>query len=113
MTESPVLTNSKRDLWYSRYQRWQSSGLSAAAFSRQNDLNLSTFYYWKKVFDRASGLAISPQRPLSSAFIPVAPFRSVAESHQLTLTIADVTLNAPRDATEVELTTWLRAMRAS
>lgn len=113
MTESPVLTNSKRDLWYSRYQRWQSSGLSAAAYARQNDLNLSTFYYWKKVFDRASGAAIAPQRVVSSAFIPVSPFSSVSGSGLLTLTIDDVTLNAPRDATEAELTTWLRAMRAS
>jgi len=110
--------NSKREYWRTHFEQWRASGFSAAAYCRQSDLRVTTFYYWKSVFEKSTtknapgspsaGDSIPGQQP--SAFIPVSPF-SLPEA--LTLTVGDATLNLPRNMTEAELSTWVRALRSA
>lgn len=109
MTLSQPPSTSKRDVWHTHYRHWRSSGLSAAAYCRQHELKVSAFYYWKKVFERFSSTR-DDTGSSCSAFIPVAP---VVPTAPLTLTVGDVILAVPRDATEAEMTAWVRALRAS
>src|ERR1700733_7210558 len=37
--------------WRATFTMWRSSGLSVAAFCRSRDLNLSSFYRWRKILD--------------------------------------------------------------
>ena len=37
--------------WRTTFATWRSSGLSVAAFCRSRDLNLSSFYRWRKILD--------------------------------------------------------------
>lgn len=113
MTIAQSEAGRKRDYWYEQYQQWQASGLSAAAYCRQSELSTPSFYYWKKVFERrrtAAASSSSPGQP-SSAFIPVSAVSPALGA--LTLTIGDAALSLPRDLTETELTTWVRALRAA
>lgn len=109
MTLSQPPSSNKRDAWLTHYRHWRSSGLSAAAYCRQYELKVSAFYYWKKLFERSTTTR-DDTGSTRSAFIPVAP---VVPTAPLTLTVGDVILALPRDATEAELTAWVRALRAS
>lgn len=113
MTIAQTEAARKRDYWYEQYQQWQISGLSAAAFCRQGELSTPSFYYWKKVFERRSTVAVSPSSPgqPGSAFIPVSAVSPALGV--LTLTVGDAALSLPRDLTKAELTTWVRALRAA
>lgn len=111
MTVAQPQANSKRDDWYEQYRRWQASGLSVAAYCRQNELRTPSLYYWKKVFERpATAISSSPAQP-GSAFIPVSALSPAPGA--LTLTVGDAALSLPRDLTEAELTAWVRALRAA
>ncbi|QDU19811.1 IS66 family insertion sequence element accessory protein TnpA [Urbifossiella limnaea] len=37
--------------WRTTFAMWRSSGLSVAAFCRSRELNLSSFYRWRKILD--------------------------------------------------------------
>lgn len=60
------------------YTQWQASGLSVAAFCRQENISVSTFGYWIKKFRRQSALAgggfsrIEVSQPASDARQPLA-----------------------------------------
>lgn len=41
-----------RKLWSERITEWKSSGLSASAWSLQNDLNVHTLKYWVQKFNK-------------------------------------------------------------
>jgi len=45
-TSGPTRT-ARRKFWQQHFQDWQSSGLSQAAYCRQNDLKAHQLYYWK------------------------------------------------------------------
>lgn len=42
------------DKWRRIYKSWEKSGLSRREFCRQNQLAISTFYYWQKKFKEAN-----------------------------------------------------------
>lgn len=54
--------------WQSIFATWRSSGLSVAAFCRSRELNLSSFYRWRKILD---DLDPSPASGPSPSFVPV------------------------------------------
>lgn len=112
MTVAQPEANRKRAYWHEQYQHWQASGLSAAAYCRQSELSTPSFYYWKKVFERSTAASSSspPGQP-GSTFIPVSAVSPALGA--LTLTVGDAALSLPRDLTEAELTTWVRALRAA
>ena len=67
-----VLDPLTRERWQTIFATWRSSGLSVVAFCRSRELNLSSFYRWRKIlddFDRPS-----TTRPRSQAEQP--PFNS-------------------------------------
>ncbi|MBF4696106.1 IS66 family insertion sequence element accessory protein TnpA [Fusibacter ferrireducens] len=43
---------SLRQLWSDRITEWKSSGLTASAWSIQNDLNVHTLKYWIQKFNK-------------------------------------------------------------
>ena len=47
------MTGESREIWQKRYEKWKSSGLSIAEFSRQNGLNDRSFGRWVKRFSSA------------------------------------------------------------
>lgn len=109
--------NQKREYWHAHYEQWQASGLSCSAYCRQSDIRVTAFYYWKSVFERSveqdpgfmsTERSMPTQQP--SAFIPLS---SITVPEALTLTIGDVALTLPRNMTELELTTWVRALRSA
>ena len=62
--------------WRTTFAMWRSSGLSVAAFCRSRDLNLSSFYRWRKILDDLDRPAATrprsepDPRPVPS-FVPV------------------------------------------
>lgn len=118
MTATQPQPNRKREYWHSHFEQWRTSGLSAAAYCRQSELRITTFYYWKSVFEKPaekkapSSTSAVPSRPSQqqSAFIPLS---AIAAPEALTLTIGDAVLTLPRNMTEAELTAWVRALRSA
>lgn len=118
MTPTQPQPNSKREYWHTRFEQWRTSGLSAAAYCRQADLRVTTFYYWKSVFEKqaekktpSSTSALPSRAPQQrSAFIPLS---TIAAPEALTLTIGDAVLTLPRNMSEAELTAWVRALRSA
>ncbi|ADU32139.1 IS66 family insertion sequence element accessory protein TnpA [Evansella cellulosilytica] len=40
--------------WNKRMEQWRDSGLSMAAWCRQEEVNIHQMYYWKRKFDQSS-----------------------------------------------------------
>jgi hypothetical protein len=43
----PMLTPTQQ-FWLGHWQQWQASGLSMAAYAREQGLSVKSFYYWSK-----------------------------------------------------------------
>lgn len=120
-TPSATSASKRRASWFKHYQQWQASELTIAAYCSQHQLTQSSFYLWKQRFeqtdDPTSAVAHIATMPKSSrsVFIPVStvPTAAIPTQSPLVLTLADVSLTLPRDTTETELSTWVRALRAS
>ena len=41
----------KRIEWKSRFDAWKSSGLSVAAWCREQEVNIHQMYYWVRTFE--------------------------------------------------------------
>ena len=51
----------KTDIWKGHFVAWRGSGLTQAAYCRQQGLSLASFGYWRRVLDKAaSSLALVP-----------------------------------------------------
>ena len=50
----------KHQEWRERFTRYQTSGLTVAAFCAQERVSVNTFYYWAR---RVDSVATSPTRP--------------------------------------------------
>ncbi len=62
--------------WRTAFATWRSSGLSVAAFCRSRELNLSSFYRWRKILndlDRPSATRprSQPDPVPPQSFVPV------------------------------------------
>lgn len=71
--------------WQSIIDRQANSGLSKAAFCRQEVISLATFYYWSKQLREQSDVPMQTVIPLRLDSSPAAALRS--ESEQLVLTL--------------------------
>lgn len=74
----------KADFWKGHLDTWRGSGLTQAAYCRQQDLSLARFGYWRRVLDKAV---------VSSALVPIV----VGEA------------STPDEAIEVQLPNGLQA----
>lgn len=104
-----------RSFWQAQFEQWQSSGLSKAAWCRREQLNVTAFYYWCRIFERKQG-AVSNKTSLS-AQTSSSPFLPVALRHEspvvFQLQVADVTLSCSAPASAAQLQAWLQAIRNS
>jgi len=62
--------------WRTTFAAWRSSGLSVAVFCRSRDLNLSSFYRWRKILDDLDRPAATrprsdPDALPAQSFVPV------------------------------------------
>jgi len=71
----------RREHWREVLRRWESSGLSQAAFCRQREIPIWRFTWWKK--------RLSDERPAQAGglFVPVGVARSGTSSAGLELTL--------------------------
>lgn len=76
------MTNQKAtpEQWLQRIKSWQDSGLSQAAWCRQNDVKASRFGYWKKKLC-IGDMPVSPSKTIS-AFVPVSLTQNQDRNHE-------------------------------
>lgn len=101
--------------WRTTFAMWRSSGLSVAEFCRSRDLNLSTFYRWRKILDDLDRPATTrprsepDPRPCSS-FVPV---RVIPDAVVEVTLPSGVQLRVPLSADAPQLARLVLALGAS
>ena len=60
-----AVNSGKEELWRSRFQRFQASGLSVTRFCRVEGVSMPSFYQWRK------RLRMSTVKRFSPTFVPV------------------------------------------
>lgn len=63
----------RRLAWQHRLDRFASSGLSVAAFCRQEQISVQSFYYWKRRTSAPLPSPTAPPRLLPVHVLPAAP----------------------------------------
>lgn len=66
-----------RSEWLSEIERWQRSGLSAAAYARRHELSASTLYWWSthlRQAEEAPSVSFLPVRVQPGASAETTPF---------------------------------------
>ena len=101
--------------WRTDFATWRSSGLSVAAFCRSRDLNLSSFYRWRKILDDLDRSAATRPRsqpdPLpAQSFVPV---RVVPDTVVEVLLPSGLQLRVPLSADAPQLARLVRALGAT
>jgi len=104
-----------RAYWRTQLDDWKRSGLSKAAFCRQEGINITTFYYWCGVFKQShcsrdrkrstGGAAVNP------SFVPITIHRE--PTAVMTIQLADVTVSCHELIPADQLGAWLTAIRRS
>jgi hypothetical protein len=98
--------------WKRRLNRWQRSGLGAAAFSKQEKVSEPRLYVWRKRFDEARKARLAPARPVVPAFVPV-QVRSTPCSGPMELVLkSGYVLRLPADVGPGHLAEILKAVGA-
>ncbi len=116
-TDTTHLPQARKDraFWQAQFEQWQSANLSKAAWCRHEQLNVTAFYYWCRIFeqDQAAGsINHSPGTGASpSSFLPVALQHEPLAGFQLQ--VADVTLSCSHPVSAEQLQGWLQAIRHS
>ena len=100
--------------WRTSFAMWRSSGLSVAAFCRSRDLNLSSFYRWRKILDDLDRPAATRPRsepdPLPCpSFVPV---RVIPDTVVEVVLPSGVQLRVPLSADAPQLARLVRALGA-
>ncbi len=101
--------------WRTTFAMWRSSGLSVAAFCRSRDLNLSSFYHWRKILDDLNRPSATRPRsepdPLpGSSFVPV---RVIPDTVVEVVLPSGVQLRVPLSADARQLACLVLALGAS
>ena len=101
--------------WRTTFAMWRSSGLSVAAFCRSCDLNLSSFYRWRKILDDLD--RPSTTRPRSEpdplpipSFVPV---RVIPDAVVEVILPSGVQLRVPLSANVPQLARLVLALGAT
>lgn len=87
-----------RQLWLTRVQQWQASGLTADQFAAQHGFKSATLRYWKSVLKRP--VPHDPQQTASPCSVP--PLPSTPE-HSLPLIELRTSTPSLHDCFELEL----------
>lgn len=98
MDNSLQIVNTNREMqeWADKIRACRSSSLSVRAWCRENNVPISSFYYWqKKIFNRVSG------RESSFVEIPVSEKSSYGAIARLTVNGIAVELLSGISATEI------------
>ena len=100
--------------WRTTFATWRSSGLSVAVFCRSRDLNLSSFYRWRKILDDLDRPASTrprsepDPRPVPS-FVPV---RVIPDAVVEVILPSGIQLRVPLSADAPQLARLVRALGA-
>ena len=100
--------------WRTDFATWRSSGLSVAAFCRSRELNLSSFYRWRKILDDLDRPAATRPRsepdPLPvPSFVPV---RVIPDAVVEVILPSGLQLRVPLSADALQLARLVRALGA-
>lgn len=110
---SPVRKD--RTFWRTQFEQWQISNMSKAAWCRREQLNVTAFYYWCRIFEQDQPAAPNDHSHSTgaspSSFLPVALQREPVTGFQLR--VADVTLSCNQPVSPEQLQGWLQAIRHS
>jgi hypothetical protein len=100
--------------WRTTFATWRSSGFSVAAFRRSRELNLSSFYRWRKILDDLD--RPSATRPRSQpdplprpSFVPV---RVIPDAVVEVILPSGVQLRVPLTADAPQLARLVQALGA-
>jgi hypothetical protein len=100
--------------WRTSFAMWRSSGLSVAAFCRSRDLNLSSFYRWRKSLDDLDRPSTTrprsePDPPPIPSFVPV---RVIPDAVVEVILPSGLQLRVPLSADALQLARLVRALGA-
>ncbi len=95
-------TNSRQ--WRERMARWRASGLSKAAFCRQESLSVASFHYWHRILAQPA----HKDSATLSRFVPVKVSEPLGE---LRVQIGDVVLCCSEAVSAEQLSRWVNALR--
>ena len=101
--------------WRTTFAMWRSSGLSVAAFCRSRDLNLSSFYRWRKILDDLARPAESLPRsePDSLPCPSFVPVRVIPDAVIEVILPSGVQLRVPLSVDAPQLARLVLALGAS
>ena len=109
----PPQPRKDRTFWRAQFGQWQISSLSKAAWCRHEQLNVTAFYYWCRIFERDQPAGSNDHSPGAgaspSSFLPVALQHEPVAGFQLQ--VADVTLSCSQPVSPEQLQGWLQAIR--
>lgn len=90
--------------WRARMARWRASGLSKAAFCRQESLSVASFHYWHRILAQP----VHEESATLSRFVPV----KLSEPRgELRVQIGDVVLSCSEAVSAERLSGWVNALR--
>lgn len=92
--------------WLGHIERWRASGLSKAAFCRQESLSVARFHYWWRVIEQSA----SQRTQRRSHFVPV---RLTEPLGGLRVQVGDVVLSCSEAVSAQQLSGWVKALRSA
>lgn len=100
--------------WRKTFAMWRSSDLSVAAFCRSRDLNLSSFYRWRKILDDLDRPStIRPRSEPDPLPIPsFVPVRVIPDAVVEVILPSGVQLRVPLSVDAPQLAHLVRALGA-
>ena len=100
--------------WRTTIAMWRSSSLSVAAFCRSRDLNLSSFYRWRKILDNVDRPAATRPRsePDSLPCPSFVPVRVIPDTVVEVVLPSGIQLRVPLSADAPQLARLVRALGA-
>lgn len=112
MSEQPS-KQTRRGAWYRHITAWQASGLSQAAYCREQQIKLPNFYYWSGRYRheqrRLETDNITAPLTAKPNFIPVSIQPSINE---ISVSCHDVSLRFTNPLSPEDLVPWIKALRA-
>ena len=100
--------------WRTTFAMWRSSGLSVAAFCRSRNLNLSSFYRWRKILDDLDRPAATRTRSQPDSLPPQSfvPGRVIPDAVVEVILPSGLQLRVPLSADAPQLARLVRALGA-
>ncbi|GAB2538301.1 MULTISPECIES: IS66 family insertion sequence element accessory protein TnpA [Bacillaceae] len=98
--------SAKRIEWDARMKEWKESGLSAAQWCREHDVNLHQMYYWKRRFQQESiGTKEADWLPVQVTESP-----STIKNSSIFIHVHDYAVEVPIGADPVQVAEILRVI---